>query len=93
MIDTVLRLIVAKIWRSRIARRESDRAKWTAEFMAWKREHPDRCMYCAYTRWANDTQRMRMKIAPHACVEGNSPPHPLPRATARRVARSGKGAS
>ena len=53
--------------------------------MAWKRENPDRCMYCAYTAWANREQGMRMKLEPHACVEGNGPSHPLP--DARVVSR------
>ena len=79
-INTLLRWATARLWRRRIARREQQRDAWTAEFMAWKHEHPDRCMYCAYTRWANVEQGQKMVLEPHHCVEGHSPPHPLPRA-------------
>jgi len=80
VIDDLLHWVVARFWRWRITRREPDLARWDAAFMAWKREHPDRCMYCAYTHWANTEQGMKMKLEPHHCVEGKSPPHPLPRA-------------
>ena len=79
MIDAALRWVVARFWRQRIARSE-ERRDGTAEFMAWKRAHPDRCMYCAYTHWANLEHGQKLKLELHHCVEGNSPPHPLPRA-------------
>jgi hypothetical protein len=76
MIDALLRWAAARVWRRRI-----ERARWTtAGFMEWKRNHPNRCMYCAYTRWANIEQGQKMKIESHHCVEGNGPPQPLPRA-------------
>ena len=80
MIDTVLRWIAVRFWRRRIAHNEQQRDEWTAAFMQWKRNHPDRCLYCAYTHWANSKQLMKLKLDPHTCVEGNSPPHPLPTA-------------
>ncbi len=80
MIDWVLRRIAARYWRWRVARNEEREATWTAEFMEWKRENPDRCMYCAYTRWARDEQGVKLKLEPHDCAEGKSPPHPLPTA-------------
>lgn len=83
MIDGLLRGIVARVWRWRIGRRERQQAQWTAEFMAGKRERPDRCMYCAYTHWANREQCVKMALEPHDCVQGNSPPQPLPRARVR----------
>ena len=80
MIDAILRPLVARIWRWRISRREQRRDQWTADFMQWKRQNPDRCMYCAYIRWVNAAQHLKMTLEPHYCVEGKSPPHPLPRA-------------
>lgn len=80
MIDYALQWVIARIWRRRITRREGDFAKWDAAFMAWKRENPDRCMYCMYTHWVNVEKGQKMKLKAHHCVEGKSPPHPLPRA-------------
>lgn len=80
MIDYLIRKIVARVWLSRIAKHEAQREKWDAEFMAWKREHPDRCMYCAYVRWVTSKGMMKLTLDPHTCVEGKSPPQPLPRA-------------
>lgn len=81
--DAAIRWAVATWFRRRIARREPHREKWTGTFMQWKRENPDHCMYCAYTKWARETQAVtNLEVEPHVCVEGNSPPHPLPRAKA-----------
>ena len=80
MIDWILRGFAARYWRWRIKRRETTREAWTAEFMEWKRENPDRCMYCAYTRWARDAQSVHLEIGTHYCVEGKSP---MPRAVVR----------
>lgn len=72
VIDVPLRWGAARFWRRRIARREQQRAQWTADFMTWKRVHPDRCMYCAYTDWVNRTQGLKLKLDPHRCAEGTS---------------------
>jgi hypothetical protein len=69
----VIGAIFRRVWSWGVRRRELERAAWDAEFMAWKRAHPDRCVYCAYTSWAN-VRRTRLRLEPHACVEGNSPP-------------------
>lgn len=79
MIGTILRWAAAQFWQRRIAR-EQQHETWTAEFVEWKRAYPDRCMYCGYTSWANREHGVKLKLEPHRCVEGNSPPHPLPRA-------------
>lgn len=47
MIDDALRWIVARIWRRRFARRESDRAKWEAEGDRVRRAKPDQSV-----RWS-----------------------------------------
>lgn len=73
MIDTIFNWAAVYLWRYRIARREGSRKLWSPAFMSWKRENPDRCMYCAYTHWANRVKGLKMKLGPHACVEGNSP--------------------
>lgn len=85
LLDDVLGWIVARIWRKRIERREAKDTAWKAEFMAWKRENPNRCMHCAYTRWVNQKRGLKLKLkpAPHACPEGKSPVV-LPRATLLR---------
>lgn len=44
----------------------------------WRSFNPGRCMYCAYTRWANGEQGQSLKIEAHPCPEGNGPPAPLP---------------
>lgn len=81
MIDTFLRWAAARFWRSRISRNMQRREEtWAAELLEWKREHPDRCMYCGYTIWAIREHGVKLKLEPHHCVEGNSPRHPLPRA-------------
>jgi hypothetical protein len=49
----------------------------------WKSINPGRCMYCSYTRWANTEQGQNLKLEPHNCPEGNSPPAPLPVARIR----------
>lgn len=53
----------------------------------WRSLNPGRCMYCSYTRWANTEQGQNLKLEPHNCPEGNSPPQspePLPVARAVR---------
>lgn len=87
MIDFIFRRLAARFWRWRIARREyralralqdrRDVPQWVA---TWKRENPDRCMYCAFTRWAREDQDVKLDLAPHNCVENKSPPYPLPEA-------------
>ncbi len=69
-IDALFYGIAARFWRRRIARHERQRELWSAKFMGWKREHPDRCMYCAYTRWVNSARHMKLKLDSHYCVEG-----------------------
>jgi hypothetical protein len=49
----------------------------------WKSFNPGRCMYCSYTRWANTEHGQNLKLEPHNCIEGNSPPAPLPIARIR----------
>jgi hypothetical protein len=85
MINGARRWLDERLWRRRLARIVTQCDQWTAEFMEWQRDHPDRCLYCSYTRWATDAQgqkRQTFKLDPHNCVEGNSQPHPLPRARA-----------
>jgi len=72
MIDVILRRIAARLWR----RRRSEHAKQLVRVLALP---PNKCMYCAYRRWANEKQGMRLKLEPHHCVEGNSPPGELER--------------
>jgi hypothetical protein len=78
-VDHDFRSFAAWYWRRRIKRDEVNRGKWTEHFMAWKRENPDRCMYCMYTRWVREEHGLLMPVEPHHCIEGKSPPHPLPR--------------
>lgn len=82
MIDVLLKPIVARIWRWRIARHERRRDQWPAKFMQWKRENPERCMYCRYTRWAA-SHGVKMSLKKHDCIEGKGLPHPLPEAKLR----------
>jgi len=84
-IDDVLGWIVARLWRKRIELREAKDTAWKAEFMAWHRENPNRCRYCAYTNWANQKRglKLKLKLQPHDCLEGKSPVV-LPRATLLR---------
>ncbi len=50
----------------------------------FERTFPDHCAYCSYTRWVNTEHGQSLKVEPHRCREGKSPPCPLPRATVRR---------
>jgi hypothetical protein len=50
----------------------------------WHTVFPGRCMYCSYTRWANTEQGQNLAIEVHDCIEGNSPPAPLPVAKIHR---------
>ena len=82
MIDAALSWLAARFWRRRIVRAEVDIA--SNDFAEWKRINPGKCMYCSYTRWANEEHGQNLKIEVHRCVEGNGPAHPLPTAKARR---------
>jgi hypothetical protein len=73
MIDSILGWIAARLWRHRVARR----AEWVLE---WERNNPGRCMYCSYTHWAREEKGVSLSFCPHNCIEGKSPPHPLPNA-------------
>jgi hypothetical protein len=67
-------------WHRRRVEREVDAGYDDNSYREWKSLNPGRCMYCAYTKWANEEHGQSLKIEQHRCREGNSPPHPLPRA-------------
>lgn len=64
--------LVAWLWRRRIARREADPAKWGVPYMAWKRQHPDRCMICAYTNWLSSHKDVALSHVAHRCADAPS---------------------
>ena len=62
-------------------RHEAERVYYVnPEIARWHELNPDKCYYCSYTRWANEERDQNLKIGPHRCIEGNSPPHKLPKA-------------
>lgn len=72
MIDSLLRWAAARLWRFRVKRRPA----WVLQ---WEHDNPGRCMYCSYTHWAKN-KGASLSLEPHNCIEGKSPPHPLPEA-------------
>lgn len=80
LIDTALRWLAARWHRRRLAERDALRAEW-------ERMCPGRCLYCSYTRWANEEHGQNLKLEPHACVEGRSPVDPAAVPRARVVRR------
>jgi hypothetical protein len=73
---------IARWHRGRVQKRDEQHDAFAIYYGVadWHRENPGRCMYCAYTRWANEEHGQKLKIGVHRCREGNSPPMPLPKA-------------
>jgi hypothetical protein len=74
--------LFARLHRRRIERQVLADSS-SNSYREWRTMNPGRCMYCAYTRWANEEKGQSLKVEIHRCVEGNGPAHPLPVARLR----------
>ncbi len=70
-------------WHRRRIEREVIATSSSNSYRQWRTLNPGRCMYCAYTRWANSEHGQSLRLEAHPCVEGNGPAMPLPKATVR----------